>query len=263
MERETRAFVSAMIRENLPAKVLVDADFVYANDRLAKHYQLPVVAGSEVRKVPVPEGSPYGGLLTQASVLKVTTNGTTTSPVVRGAWVMERLIGQPAPPPPPSVPGVEPDIRGAKTIREVLAQHTKNTSCAACHAKFDPVGLALEGFDILGGWRSQYRGLEEGKKVQGIDRAGHDFAYTLSAPVDASGKLLDGPAFGNIQDLKAILASHPRQLGRNLLEQFTIYATGTPVRFSDRSQIESILDACAADGFRVGTIGHRHVRAGL
>ena len=254
MERETRAFVSAMIRENLPAKVLVDADFVYANDRLAKHYQLPPVAGSDVRKVSVPSGSPYGGLLTQASVLKVTTNGTTTSPVVRGAWVMERLIGQPAPPPPPSVPGVEPDIRGAKTIREVLAQHTKNTSCAVCHAKFDPVGLALEGFDILGAWRTQYRGLEEGKKVKGIDRAGHDFAYTLSAPVDASGKLLDGPAFGNIQDLKAILASHPRQLGRNLLEQFTIYATGTPVRFSDRSQIESILDACAADGFRVGDL---------
>jgi mono/diheme cytochrome c family protein len=254
MERETRAFVSAMIRENLPSKVLVDADFVYANDRLAKHYQLPPVAGSEVRKVPVPEGSPYGGLLTQASVLKVTANGTTTSPVVRGAWVMERLIGQPAPPAPPSVPAVEPDIRGAKTIRDVLAQHTKNASCAACHAKFDPVGLALEGFDILGGWRTQYRGLEEGEKVHGIDRAGHDFAYTLSAPVDASGKLLDGPAFGNIQDLKAILASHPRQLGRNLLEQFTIYATGTPVRFSDRSQIESILDACAADGFRVGDL---------
>jgi len=243
-----------MIRDNLPAKVLVDANFLYANDRLARHYGLPPLAGSAVRKVSVPVGSPYGGLLTQASVLKVTTNGTTTSPVVRGAWVMERLIGQPPPPPPPSVPAVEPDIRGAKTIRDLLALHTKNKSCAACHAMFDPVGLALENFDILGGWRTQYRGLEEGQKVNGIDRAGHDFAYTLSAPVDASGKLLDGNTFDNIQNLKVILASNPRQLGRNLLEQFTIYATGTPVRFSDRAQVEEILDACAADGFRVGDL---------
>ena len=256
MEMETRAFVSAMIRDNLPAKVLVDANFLYANDRLARHYGLPPLAGSAVRKVPVPERSPYGGLLTQASVLKVTTNGTTTSPVVRGAWVMERLIGQPPPPPPPSVPAVEPDIRGAKTIRDLLALHTKNKSCAACHEKFDPVGLALENFDILGGWRTQYRGLEEGQKVNGIDRAGHDFVYTLSAPVDASGKLLDGTTFKNIQNLKAILTSNPRQLGRNLLEQFTIYATGTPVRFSDRAQVEEILDTCAADGFRVGDLLH-------
>jgi hypothetical protein len=254
MEMETRAFVSAMIRDNLQAKVLVDANFLYANDRLARHYGLPPLAGSAVRKVSVPKGSPYGGLLTQASLLKVTTNGTTTSPVVRGAWVMERLMGQPPPPPPPSVPAVEPDIRGAKTIRDLLALHTRNKSCAACHARFDPVGLALENFDILGGWRTQYRGLEEGQKVNGIDRAGHDFAYTLSAPVDASGKLLDGTSFANIQDLKAILASNPRQLGRNLLEQFTIYSTGTPVRFSDRAQVEAILDACAADGFRVGDL---------
>jgi hypothetical protein len=167
---------------------------------------------------------------------------------------MERLIGQPPPPPPPSVPAVEPDIRGAKTIRDLLALHTKNQSCAACHAKFDPAGLALENFDILGGWRTQYRGLEEGQKVSGIDRAGHDFTYTISAPVDASGKLLDGTTFKNIQNLKAILASNPRQLGRNLLEQFTIYATGTPVRFSDRAQVEEILDACATDGFRVGDL---------
>jgi len=254
MEMETWAFVSAMIRDNLPAKVLVDANFVYANDSLAKHYSLPPLAGSSVRKVPVPKDSPYGGLLTQASVLKVTTNGTTTSPVVRGAWVMERLIGQSPPPPPPSVPAVEPDIRGAKTIRDLLALHTKNQSCAACHAKFDPAGLALENFDILGGWRTQYRGLEEGQKVNGIDRAGHDFAYTISAPVDASGKLLDGTTFKNIQNLKTILASNPRQLGRNLLEQFTIYATGTPVRFSDRAQVEEILDACATDEFRVGDL---------
>jgi len=251
MELETRAFVAAMVRENLPAKVLVQADFAFANDRLARHYELPPLSGSSVRKVSLPANSPYGGLLTQAAILKVTANGTTTSPVVRGAWVMERLLGQPPPPPPPSVPAVEPDIRGASTIRELLAAHTQNKTCAACHATFDPVGLALENFDILGGWRTRYRGLEKGEAVKGIDRAGHDFYYTLSAPVDAAGKMWAGPGFEDVRGLKAILAENPRQLGRNLLQQFTIYATGTPVRFSDRPAIESILEACAADGFRV------------
>ena len=254
MEREARALFSAMMRDNLPATVLVETDFVFANDRLARHYGLPALGGSTLRKVALPAGSPYGGLLTQAAILKVTANGTTTSPVVRGAWVMERLLGQPPPPPPPSVPAVEPDIRGAKTIRDILALHTKSKSCAACHAKFDPVGLALENFDILGGWRPRYRGLEEGERVTGIDRAGHDFAYTLAAPVDASGRLLDGRSFRDVHELKRILAANPRQLARNLLHQFTVYATGTPVRFSDRPEIEAMLNACAPGGYRVGDL---------
>lgn len=251
MERETRTFFTAMIRDNLPASVLVKSDFVFANDRLAKHYDLPPLTGSAMRKVALPAGSPFGGLLTQAAVLKVSANGTNTSPVVRGAWVMERLIGKPPPPPPPSVPAVEPDIRGAKTIRDLLALHTKSKSCAGCHAKFDPVGLALENFDILGGWRTRYRGVEEGERITGIDRAGHDFAYTLSAPVDPSGKLINGREFKHVNDLKTILAANPRQLARNLLHQFTVYATGTPVRYSDRREIESILAACEKDGYRV------------
>ncbi len=251
MERETRTFFTAMIRDNLPASVLVKSDFVFANDRLAKHYNLPPLVGSAMRKVSLPADSPFGGLLTQAAVLKVSANGTNTSPVVRGAWVMERLIGQPPPPPPPNVPAVEPDIRGAKTIRDLLALHTKEKSCAGCHAKFDPVGLALESFDILGGWRTRYRGVEEGERITGIDRAGHDFAYTLSAQVDPSGKLIDGSEFKNVKDLKAILAANPRQLARNLLHQFAVYATGTPVRYSDRREIESMLDACEKDGYRV------------
>ena len=251
MERETRTFFTAMIRENLPASVLVKTDFVFANDRLAKHYQLPPLTGSAMRKVTLPKDSPLGGLLTQAAVLKVSANGTTTSPVVRGAWVMERLIGQPPPAPPASVPAVEPDIRGAKTIRDLLALHTKSKSCAACHARFDPVGLALESFDILGGWRTNYRGLEEGQRVTGIDRAGHSYSYTVAAPVDTAGKLLDGRTFTNVNDLKTLIAADPRQLARNMLQQFTIYSTGSPVRFSDRQEIESLLDACAKDGYRV------------
>ncbi|MCA9221798.1 MAG: DUF1588 domain-containing protein, partial [Planctomycetales bacterium] len=265
MERETRTFFTAMIRDNLSASVLVDADFVYANDRLARHYGLKPLSGSKMQKVVLPDDSPYGGLLTQAAILKVTANGTSTSPVIRGAWIMERLIGQPPPPPPASVPAVEPDIRGAKSIRELLALHTKSESCAGCHARFDPVGLALENFDVLGGWRTSYRGiehnLEQRESVSGIDRAGHDFAYTLAEPVDASGQLRDGRRFRDIHELKALLMSDPRQLARNLLRQFTLYATGTPVRFSDREEIESTLDGCEADGYRARDLVHALVQS--
>jgi hypothetical protein len=254
MAMETRAFVTALFRENLPARSIVTADFVYANDRLARHYGLPPMAGHAMRKVPLPPGSPLGGLLTQAAIQRVTANGTTTSPVVRGAWVMTRLLGQPPPKPPESVPAVEPDIRGAKTIRDLLARHAADASCASCHRLFDPVGFALESFDICGGWRDRYRGLEEGEPVTGIDRAGHDFSYRLAAPVDPSGVLADGRAFADIVSLKAILATEERQLARNLLHQLATYATGATVRFADRAEIEAILDACSADGYRVGDL---------
>lgn len=261
MERETRAFFSALLRENLPVRVMIESDFVFANDRLAEHYGLPPLSGSTLRKITLPATSPYGGLLSQGAILKVTANGTATSPVVRGAWVMERLLGQPPPPPPAGVPAVEPDIRGANTIRELLELHTKSDACAGCHARFDPVGMALEGFDILGSRRTRYRGLEAGDQVTGIDRAGHDFAYTLTAPVDTSGELLDGRTFRDIRELKGLLAADPRQLARNLLHQFTVYATGTPVRFSDRAEIEAMLDACEPDGYRVGDLLLRFVRS--
>lgn len=254
MEQETRAWFTALLKENRPISEIVDSDFVFANDRLAAHYGLSPISGSHIRKMKLAEGSPYGGLLTQAAVLKVTSNGTTTSPVVRGAWIMDRLLGDPPPKPPASVPAVEPDIRGAATIRELLALHTKSESCATCHARFDPVGLALEEFDIFGAQRTHYRGLGTGEGVTGIDRAGHDFAYTLTQAVDSSGKLLDGETFQDIDQLKAILQQHARQLARNLLHQFTVYATGTPVRFSDRREIELMLDQCAEGGYLAGDL---------
>lgn len=251
MGREPRAFFATMIRENLPTRSLIDADFAFVNDRLARHYGLREVKGSNLRRVDLPRSSPYGGLLTQASVLKLSADGTSTSPVLRGVWIMDRLIGQPPPPPPPGIPAVEPDIRGAQTIRELIAKHTESKTCAGCHAKFDPVGLALENFDVLGAWRTHYRGLEEGRRVSGIDRAGHDFSYTIASKVDASGRLVDGRQFDNIHDLKALLLGDSRQLARNLLHQFTVYATGTPVRFGDRDEIEEMLDECESDGYRV------------
>jgi len=250
MERETRTYFLTMVRENLPVSRLVQSDFVFANDRLARQYDLPPVPTTALQRVKLPAGSPLGGMLTQGAILKLTANGTSTSPVLRGAWIMDRIIGEPPPPPPPGVPAVEPDIRGAKTIREQLALHTKSAACASCHAKFDPAGLALENFDVLGKWRTRYRGVEEGDRVSGIDHTGHDFSYTLAGPIDASGTLADGRSFRDVRDLKALFAANPRQLARNLLQQFTVYATGTPVRFSDRADIEKILDACARNEYR-------------
>jgi len=156
---------------------------------------------------------------------------------------------------------VEPDIRGARTIRDQLAMHTRSSTCASCHARFDPFGLALENFDVLGRWRTHYRGTTEGARVTGIDHTGHDFAYTTAGAVDASGVLPDGRRFRDVRDLKTILAGEPRQLARNLLQQFTIYATGTPARFSDRREIEKILDSCAANGYPGRDLLHALIRS--
>src|SRR5205085_6118579 len=132
------------VRGNLPARSLVASDFVMVNERLAALYGLPGVEGSQIRRVSLPKDSVRGGLLTQASVLKVTANATTTSPVLRGAWITERSLGRPVPPPPPSVPAVEPDIRGAITIRQQLEKHRTEATCRSCHARIDPPGFALE-----------------------------------------------------------------------------------------------------------------------
>lgn len=250
METETRTFLTVMVRENLPIMTLIDSDFAFVNDRLSRHYGLRPLDGSDLRKVSLPEAGPYGGLITQAAIMKITANGTTTSPVIRGAWVMDRIMGDPPPPPPASVPAIEPDVRGATSIREQLSQHTKDPACARCHAGFDPVGFALENFDIMGAWRNRYRSLGKGEKITGIDRAGHDYEYYIAGPVDAAGWLPDGRTFQNINELKKILAENPRRLARNFLDRLTVYATGTPVRFSDRPVIENILDQCHSANYR-------------
>ncbi|WP_197439567.1 DUF1592 domain-containing protein [Calycomorphotria hydatis] len=251
MGEETRAFFRAMVRSNLPSRVVIDTDFAFVNDRLAQHYCLSHVEGSYMRRVKLPKRSPHGGLLSQASIMKITANGTATSPVLRGVWVMEKLIGVPPPPPPPAVPAIEPDIRGASTVRELLAKHTESETCSGCHSRFDPVGFALENYDIMGAWRDHYRGLEEGELITGIDRAGHSYEYRVGNTVDPSGKLRTGETFRDIHELKQLLISNQRQLAKNLLEQFVIYATGTPVRFSDRTVVQEILDRCGPNGYCV------------
>ena len=155
MVGETRAFFRELIDHDLDATHLVRSDFALLNEKLATHYGVPDVHGSAMRRVKLPAGSPRGPFLTHASVLKITANGTTTSPVPRGAFVMDRLLGQPPDPPPPNIPAIEPDVRGAKTIREQLDKHRSDVSCAACHARMDPPGFALESFDVIGGVRDR------------------------------------------------------------------------------------------------------------
>ncbi|MBI3882440.1 MAG: DUF1592 domain-containing protein [Verrucomicrobia bacterium] len=258
---ETQLFFAELLRGDLPSRDLVAADFAMLNERLARHYGLPPVEGVALRRVSLPKDSPRGGLLTQASVLKVTANGTTTSPVLRGAWVMERMLGKPPPPPPPSVPAVEPDTRGATTIREQLDKHRTLETCAACHAKIDPAGFALESFDVFGGWREKYRALGGGEHPPGFGKNGQPFEFHLAQPVDASGALPDGRKFGGIQDLKRLLLDDEKQIARNLSRQLLVYATGAPVRFGDRPEIEQALERASSSHYGVKSLVHEIVQS--
>ena len=260
---ETRAFFAELLKTDLPARNLVDSNFVMVNERLANLYQIPGVMGSKIRKVPVPADNPRGGLMTQAVVLKVTANGTTTSPVLRGAWIMERILGEVIPLPPTAVPAVEPDIRGATTIRQQLDKHRSQQSCAGCHNKIDPAGFALESFDVMGGWRDYYRALGDGQKVPGIGKNGQKFDFHAGQPVDPSGILPDGRKFANIRELKKLLLTDEAKVARNLLKQLSVYATGAGVRFSDRPALESMLQAAKPSQYGVRSLIHALVQSPL
>jgi hypothetical protein len=256
-------FFAELLNKNLPARNIVASDFAMLNERLAMHYGIPTVKGIEPRRVPLPRDSVRGGLMTQASVLKVTANGTTTSPVVRGAWIMERILGKPPPPPPPSIPAVEPDIRGATTIREQLEKHRTQATCSACHAKIDPPGFALENFDVLGGWRDNYRAMGEGKHVPGFGKNGQPFTFHAGPVVDASGEMPGGGKFKDIRELKQVLLRDEKQLARNLARQLAVYATGAPIRFGDRERIEQILQRSEKSEYGVRTLIQELVQSEL
>lgn len=261
---ESQLFFAELLKQDLPARNIVKSDFVMVNERLAQHYGLRPVKGINLRRVTLPRDSVRGGLMTQASVLKVTANGTTTSPVLRGAWIMERIIGKPPPPPPASVPAIEPDTRGAVTIRQQLEKHRALPTCAGCHTKIDPAGFALENFDVLGGWREQYRGLgEKETQVPGFGKNGQPFTFHLAQPVDASGELPGGGPFKDIQELKTLLLKNERQIARNLASQMVVYSTGAAVRFGDRPEVEEILDRASAGDYGVRSLVHAIVQSDL
>lgn len=260
---ETQAFFSELVRGDLPARNLVASDFVMVNERLAAHYGLPPVQGVALRRVSLPKNSPRGGLMTQAAVLKVTANGTTTSPVLRGAWIMERILGKPPPPPPATVSAVDPDTRGATTIRQQLEKHRTSETCNACHAKIDPAGFALENFDVMGGWRDRYRAEGNGVPEKGIAKSGQKFAFHYALPVDASGELPDGRKFQDIRGLKSLLLDDERQVARNLARQLAVYATGAAIRFGDRAHIEQALDRASSSHYGVRSLIHEIVQSEL
>ncbi len=259
---ESHATFAELIRSNLPARNIVDADFVFVNERLATLYQLPPVAGAKLQKVALPKDSVRGGFMTQAAVLKVTANGTTTSPVTRGAWIMERVLGRKPPPPPASVPAVEPDTRGAVTIRQQLEKHRKLESCSACHTKIDPPGFALENFDVMGGFRERYRALDGKTPEIGIGKNGQKYAFHNALAVEAYGEL-DGKKFKDIREFKKIVAADERQLARNIVGQLTVFATGAPVGFSDRPKVEALLDQAKEGHYGVRDLVHGLVSSDL
>jgi hypothetical protein len=261
---ETRLYVTELLHADLPARNIVDSDFTFLNERLAEHYGIAGVSGVSFRKVKLPPDSLRGGLMTQASVLKVTANGTTTSPVLRGHWITERILGLETPPPPPTVEAVEPDIRGAVTIRQQLEKHRANASCAACHSKMDPAGFSLESFDVMGGYRERYRAVsDKTPPVKGFGMNGQAFAFHRALPVDSSGALPDGRPFKDVRELKKLLVQDEAAIARNLVRQLTIFATGAPVRFSDRDEIEKILNSAKASQYGVRSIVHAIVQSEL
>ena len=223
MIAETETFFRHMLTENLPLETFLDSDFTFVNSNLARHYGLDqqVESSSKFLKVSLANSPSRGGLLGHASVLTASANGVDTSPVVRGIWILENLLGTPPSPPPPDVPITEPDMRGDLTIRQMYAKHRTVESCNQCHKKIDPLGFSLENFDAVGVWRTEY---ESGHKV------------------DPSGQMPNGESFSDIASLKQIMKRDLRLFSRNLTTRLLTYATGRTMTVADREEIDAIVE---------------------
>lgn len=260
MVKETLLFFDEVLQHDLSLTNFVASDFSMLNGRLAKHYGIPDVDGLEFRKVSLPPESHRGGVMTMAAVLKVTANGTTTSPILRGAWVLDRILGTPPPKPTVDVEAVEPDIRGATTIRDQLAKHRQIGECASCHVKIDPPGFALENFDVIGGWRDHYRKINEGEPVT-IN--GRRVRYLNGPPVDAADVLPDGRRFQNIDEYKQLLLNDKDQLTRALAEKLLSYATGAAPTSTDAPQIDAIVAKVREKNYGFRSLLHEIVQSAL
>ncbi|QDT09051.1 DUF1592 domain-containing protein [Stieleria marina] len=222
---ETRAYLASMLQRDAPVSELIKSRHTFLNSRLARYYDIDGVQGDQLRKVSLTKDSHRGGLLAQGAILKVTANGTNTSPVLRGVWLADRILGTPIPPPPSNVPAIEPDIRGAKTIRQMLAKHRESDSCASCHRKIDPAGFALEHFDAAGKWRDRYF------RVRG-----------KGLPIESADVLLDGREFDGFDQFRDLIAAKPEPLARNFVEKLIVYGTGAAISFADREEIDRIVE---------------------
>jgi hypothetical protein len=259
MVKETELFFEELLKKDLSIANFIASDFTLLNGRLAKHYGIPGVDGWEFRKVSLPKDSHRGGVMTMASVLKVTANGTTTSPILRGAWVLDRVLGTPPPKPPENVAALEPDIRGA-TTREQLAKHRQIESCASCHVKIDPPGFALENFDVIGGWRDFYRTSGNGKPVT-LD--GRKMPYLHGQAVDAADVLPDGRKFANVDELKKLLLADMDTFTRALTTRLITYSTGGTPTMADRKEIDAIVQRAKEKGYGFRTLMHQVVTSTL
>jgi hypothetical protein len=230
---ETELFVDSILREDRSVLDLLRANYTFVNERLAKHYGIPNVYGSRFRRIALDEGSWRGGLLRQGSVLTVTSYATRTSPVVRGKWVLDNILGVPPPPPPPNVPALKDNtVDGRLSGRQRLAEHRSNAICAACHNLIDPVGLSLEKFDAVG----RRRTIEDG------------------APIDASGGLPDGSRFADVDGLEQALLARPELFVETVAEKLLIYASGRGVEYYDAPALRTIVREARAEDFRLSSI---------
>ncbi|MGE3817947.1 MAG: DUF1592 domain-containing protein, partial [Isosphaeraceae bacterium] len=239
MRRETEMFFDAVAREDRSLLDLLDSDFTFLNERLAKHYGVPDVKGDYMRRVTLPPDSPRGGLLTQGTVLVVTSNPTRTSPVKRGLFLLENILGTPPPPAPPSVPDLEESEKGFQdrepTLREVLELHRSKPLCNACHSRMDPLGFGLENFNALGLWRDKERG----------------------QPLDTAGTLISGETFNDVKALKTILKErHRDEFYRCLAEKLLTYAIGRGVEPSDVESIDRIVHRIEAEDGKFSALLH-------
>ena len=255
--RETRLFFKRLIDDDRSVLECIASDWTFLNERLARHYGLPPITGSELRWAALPAGSHRGGLLTQASILKVTADGAKTSPILRGHWVCERILGITPPPPPPDVAKLEPDTRGATTIRQQLDKHRSSPACASCHSVIDPPGFALESYDVIGGWRDAYRVRQPtGRSVTvsspgdaSVDPGPTSKPVYLGIAVEQGYVLPDGRAFHDADDYKRRLLEDPQRIVRTLAAKLLTFATGAPIQFADRSDVDTITSRISARGY--------------
>lgn len=234
---ETRKYLQHLVQENLPARNLIDSDFTFLNQRLAWHYGIEGVTGQNMRKVNFSEEVPRGGLLTMGSVLKVTTDGFDTSPILRGAWISKNIVGTPLSPPPESVPALEPEHGEAETLKEQIDQHKSNKTCYACHKSIDPYGFALESFDASGEWRERYKIKQAHKSTFQYSPKGY---FKVGVPVDASGEI-GADKFKNIFGLKKVLLSNERKIAYNFAKKFFEYARGGKPKLEQRLDLWDFL----------------------
>jgi mono/diheme cytochrome c family protein len=234
-KRETELFVASTLREDRSVADLLNADYTFVNERLAKHYGIPGIYGSRFRRVGLPNHDQRGGLLAEGALLATTSYPDRTSPVLRGKWLLNNIFGLPVPPPPPGVDTNLDTKPGAKkmSLRERLAQHRQDPSCNSCHSVIDPLGFALENFDVIGGWRT-------------VDESGR--------PVDASGATVSGAKVEGLVGLRALLLEQPEQFPRTVTEKLMSYALGRRLEYYDRPSVREIVRRAAAHEYRWSSI---------